>query len=149
MSTEWNRYEQFAERIGRLDAEVKVIQTELIPLKEGVSNFRAFQVRGSRYFDKAEARMEAEDDRRQKEDHKRATRMGWYKIASGIIGPLMVAFVIWLVVHWYNFTEDMIHMDEEWHAARQMANHTKSWLDQPNPAYTVHRPQDAGIPTQP
>lgn len=127
-----SRMWDLVQEYGDLKAEVSSMKAELIPLKEGVSNFRQFQKRGNQYFDRAEAVLDAQEVWRRK-------RMGWIKV----LAPFAVALVGFLCYHWYVFTQDMIQIDEEWRQAHNPAPHQSGYMLR---FHTPSLPQDSQLP---
>lgn len=117
MNGDADRILQLERDFGILRSDVNVIQANLIPLREGVSNFREFQRRGTRYFDRAEAVLDYQERKRvediEKENRERARKKMWLMI----LGPLIVALIGFLSYQWYSFTEDLIQIDHEWRQA--------------------------------
>lgn len=148
------RVQKLEEKLGTLHAEVSVIQAELVPLKEGVRNFRSFQERGTRYFDTAEERMRQDDIRRADKAkaaelearHKRDRIKMWQWLAS-LLALFMVPLSAYLVYHWWIFTQDVIQMDEEWHHSHTLNKPHDNYFYGPQSAN--HPPQDATIPANP
>ena len=101
-----DRVLQLERNYGELAGRIAVIQAELGPLKEGVSNFREFQRRGQRYFDRAEAVLDANEQRRK-------NQLIWLRI----LAPFILAIIGFFSYRWYNFTGDMMQIDHEWHIA--------------------------------
>ena len=97
------------------------MEAKLKPLEEGIANFRAFQLRGTKYFDRAEAVLDDNENRRR-------DRMAWIKIVAIFLVPL-ACFLCW---HWYIFTEDMIQIDHEWHAAHSAHPAASYFYTQPS-----------------
>lgn len=118
------------EDVEKLMIDVAVIQAELVPIKQAVTNYRAFMKEGSEYFTIARDRIKAEDERREKEDARRERRMNWIKIWAGIAGPLFVALIIWIAIQAYSFTMDMDKIDHAWHSEL----HHQSFFNQTDPA---------------
>ncbi len=109
MGTDEDRLLKLEERYADLNAEVREINAKLVPLERGVQNFISFQRRGTTYFDRAEAVLDANEKRRR-------ITLTWAKIIS----PLVIAMVCWLAFESFTFTADMIKIDRLWHQSQRV-----------------------------
>ena len=110
--------------ISELASKVSRMEAELVPLKEGVSNFRLFQARGSRYFDRAEGALDATDRRRKS--------LGfWLKI----VAPLIISAMGFVSYQVWNFTGDLVKIVHEYHESHKSEFQQKSFFDGPPAVY--------------
>ena len=118
VASEADRILELERNYGTLAGEVGVIKAELIPLKEGVKNFRDFRDRGLAFFERAEASLDSEDERRNemRDQSRRAEHRKdrWLKVVS-ILAPFVLAALTFLCYQAFVFTEDMIQIDEIYH----------------------------------
>lgn len=131
--SEWDRLHSVEERLGRVEGDIKVMSQRLTPVEEGVANFRQFQVRGNRYFDRAEAVLDENERRRQD---------GRFWIT--VVALFLVPFFGWLAYQCYTFTEDVIQMDHQWRVSQHAPQ--KSWF---NPQSSSPSSQDVQVPRTP
>jgi len=75
-------------------------------LKDGVSNFRAFQARGTKYFDRAEGVWEA-DTRRRKRN----------LAISLVVIPCLLAALGWGIVQGGNLVIRILQIEQQWQQA--------------------------------
>ena len=113
------------------------VDVELDEIKQGVTNFRAFQTRCNKYFDRFEAIAY--------QDAKRAKRR--LQIAA-ILAVLVIPPATWVSAQTVKFCQDLYQITQEWHDVHKTALDKKSFFDPPQPAYTdSKKPQDAGLPS--
>lgn len=136
--SEWDRLHAVEERLGRVEGDIKVISQRLTPVEEGVANFRQFQTRGNRYFDRAEAVLDANEKRRNDS-----------RFWVGILALFLVPLFGWMAFRAYVFTEDVIQMDHDWHMAQHDPSHRNSWYLAPMPSLQLKIQKDAKIPLNP
>ena len=106
-------------------------------LKDGVANFRTFQTRGTKFFDRFEAIADS-DERRKKRNATIAI----------VIGPFILAVAGWGCAKVVQAGITIYQIEEQWKEAHPSEfKQQKSLYDSPERVYATDRaPQDAQLP---
>jgi len=100
-------------------------------LMEGVSNFREFQRRGSRFFDQAEAVWKADKSRRARN----------LAIAAILAVPL-TGLMGWLSIQIVDNVQNILRIEEQWkqaHPSEFVKPQSLFHAPDPNPAYALEK----------
>lgn len=89
-----------------LGERVTRLETQMVEVQEGVSNFRDFQKRGNTFFDRAEAVWEADDKRRKRN----------FAVALTLI-PILAAVLGWITVKGTNVILEILQIERDWKTA--------------------------------
>ena len=99
-------------------------------VEEGVANFRAYQSRSNTYFDRSEARMDAEEKAQKLADKRRWTRSN--KIAFlAILAVVLMPPTTWFVVQAKVMIEDLMQFTD-WYEKHKANFQKNSSLTDPN-----------------
>ncbi len=122
------------------------VEGKLEKALEGVSNFRKFQERGSRFFDRSEALMDAQEIS-EKKKWKRSDKIAAISILLIVLAPL-VGLIANRAISFY---EEMKQFHDEFkqiHKSDLIPK--KSLADPQQQVYSVrNQPQDAGLNWRP
>ena len=121
-----------------------------VMLKEGVANFKLFKERGNKFFDRFEAKADADE-----ESEMRAAKKQWKrsdKIAvAAIVAVCLLAPMGYVADKTVVFFSDLYQITQEWHAVHHGEIQQKKSFFVPDPVITyMQKPsQDAQVPRQP
>lgn len=108
----------------------------MIVVEKGVSNFRDFQARGTRFFDRSETLFEAAERRRKRR-----------LILAGILAPFALAIFGFFGVKAWDLTTDVVKIVDEWHQLHHAQFDKKSLLDSGPQVYAnSNKTQQSEIP---
>lgn len=103
-------------------------------LKQGVANFRSFQTRGNKFFDRFEAIADNDDKRRTRN-----------LTIAGIFALLIVPLLVWAGSVILHTGMDIYRIEQQWKEAHPSEfKENKSLYEPPNQDYASHKvPQSA------
>lgn len=117
-SREW----ELANDIKELAGKVSKMEAKMEPLEEGVANFRKHQTRASTFFDRAEAKMDMEEEAEKKASEKHKNRQ--FKL--GICAIFLVPLLSFCTYRSYVLLNDMFRIVDEWHTTHKDVPQTKT-----------------------
>jgi len=103
---------------------------EIEQLKQGVSNFRNFQERGNKFFDRFEA-IADEDEKVAKKQWKRSDKIAVMAILTVVFLPPIGYLSDKVVI----FFGDLYQITQEWHQVHKSELHQKSFANPPQKDY--------------
>lgn len=115
-------------------------------VEEGVANFRAFQIRGNTFFDRSEARMDAEEEAQKRADKKKWSRSNKIAFLAIVIVVLMPP-ATWFTVQAKGMIEDLIQITN-WFEAHKAQFQKNSSLSDPNPGVNSNQVGGGSWPSQ-
>jgi len=133
VTTEADRLLSLEKRVGEVEGRLTAVDATLVPIIEGVGNFRQFQRRGYEFFDKFEARAEAEKEAELaaekvvqaaekkaaeaaavKAEERRAAMTKKFAVLS-ILAALLATPAFYAGKNVYDFASTLLTIVQEWH----------------------------------